>query len=332
VKHLLPALLALLVGCADAPARPTPDRLDLVVHDARLGDLCRELSERSGQTIRCDFPFAGPVTLDLHGVTLEAALDAATKQLGLRFLDLGEGSIEVVRPDPLKHAFVWAPRAKIIEELARDAHVTVVLAPDVTGLSSLSVDYEGTVADAARVLHDFLGREGLSSLRVGELLVVSRAPLDLDVPPFGDSTRGSFWARNAPADAWFEALERATGRRVEHGPAPISLGPLYASDDSAVRVSVLLSYLPRPAKQLADLPPVAVLPSGRVIPWDLQGWAKGPRGGPFVVNGRAFAFGEEIIPGVKSDDPDNYNRIHAFLDEGVWLIENGITFVPLGGH
>jgi len=144
-----------------------------------------------------------------------------------------------------------------------------------------------------------LDRYRLHRVRVGRLLLVSHAPLELDNVPAGSSPVMFFWADRAPADAWFALLEQITGRHVEHGAAPISICTDHACADDVLRATALASRVPSRRKALEDLAPMVTLRSGKRFRFTYQACAMSNGRSFALVNGRVLGVGDELVPGVK---------------------------------
>jgi hypothetical protein len=221
-------------------------------------------------------------------------------------LSEGHRTIEIHR-----HA---EPLPVVVAYAAIEARKDALVASDVHGRASLDVSVDGTEEDAELVLDRFLREQGLSSVHVGDLVVASRAPLAPCVPEGDARWLAFFRAWRAPAGAWFDLLERATGRRVEHGDGTIDLSVVGVRADDVLRATAILSRAPHPRKQLEDLPPVLVLPSGRSVTWRLQATLTRWNGSLAIVDGRVLAAGDEIAPGV---------RVAAIGDHWLELQEGG---------
>jgi hypothetical protein len=264
VKRLLALALALLAGCADAPAPP---------------------------------PRQGPVVAD-HGAGVEDALKPEVVQLRLE----------------------EKPRSTILLAIGGHMGDAVIVAPDVTGRTSLEESCRDTVADADLLLRRFALREGLHVTRVGEIEVVSSASLGEPAPPGDRERRAMSRAWSAPAEAWFALLERATGRRLEHGDAPMTIATGDVPLDDLLRASALVSRIRAPGKELAHLAPTFTLRSGRTETLDLLAIVANMDHPLLLVNGTVAATGEEVAPGV----------VFKTFDQKGIMLRAGEDFLSLG--
>jgi len=141
-------------------------------------------------------------------------------------------------------------------------------------------------------------------VRVGPLFVASREDLGavatepLDVGPVC-----SFLAFDAPGEGLLALLERATGRHIEHGDAPITLGSGNATLLQIHEACALASRCRgRPAKPLAPLwgyPLSVTLLSGRELTLDFRASLWNTERPLALVNGRVLGEGEELFPGLR---------------------------------
>jgi hypothetical protein len=136
-------------------------------------------------------------------------------------------------------------------------------------------------------------------VQLGSVEVLSRDDLGpVSTESAGENPQVCLVVLNAPAEGVLALLERVTGRHLDHGAAPITFQPRIVKALDAQRACALASRA-HARHALRDLPETCMRKSGCECVLGLQATLKTSDKRFALVNGRAVAEGEEVLPGLK---------------------------------
>ncbi len=286
-----------LAGCAAEP-EPREARVSLVFADVTVGDAVMAIVSQAHETVEVAPDAVARVRGSFRRVPAGAALavlawrtQGTVWNLGFfqrsRYLFWAEAQ---PRPD--------VPLIRIAQDLAASTNEHLVLASDVERHAAIDPARLGEAIDGDDVLGTALAPFGVHACRAGAITVLSSVDLGSTATVSCSGPSGAFLALHAPAAAWFELLERVTGRRVDHGDAPIDVDLWSVHADEVAVATALASRAPHPPKPLEDMPPSVTLPSGRVIAVAVQALFVSRERALVLIDGRVLEPGDTVLPGV----------------------------------
>ncbi len=292
------ALLLLLAACAAPPAEERERFVDLSCDGEDIALVMAAIARVAHREIVVEPGVQDPIVVELHRVSWRTAICEVARAGRCDLEEQPDGSFVVTRPEAVPVHLADVPLDRLLRYAAAEAGKGVVVADDVRDLVSVDTYDLGTRGDAERVVRWLVGRHRLSATAAGDVRVISREELALDVSEGDKGEPAQFMAWKAPAPAWFALLERITGRKVAHGRAPLTLHRVRACPDDVLRATALASRVRQPRKRLEDLPPLTRLPSGEWITATLQATVTRVENPLALVDGRVLAEGDELLPGV----------------------------------
>jgi len=318
MRAVLASLVLLVAGCTAPPVEEREPLVYLTLHGEDVSVGAAVISRASGRKIVVEPGIEDPIVLNLGGVRWRVALERLWEEGLCRVVKQADGSFLVKRPQAVEARFERAHLHGLLRYAAGCAGVNAVVASDVA--ESVSFDFHEIPNRVGFLhqLHRLIEHFRLETVQVGAVLVVSHAHLVDDIPEGQNNDPIWVYAEKAPAEGWFDLMERVTGRRVDHGLAPISVGiRVEAPVDDVLRATALASRVSR-RKPLEDLLPLPTDPSSAIGPLTLQGSVSRGNESWALVNGRVVTEGDRLtsdVSVVRNGGPC------------LWLSEEGTTFV-----
>jgi hypothetical protein len=267
-----PALLALLEGQTDLAlsGRPAAREIDVNVEDADLAEVMGEIARRVGRTIIVKPYVHETVTIKLERMPWHEVVDRIAGLCDCEVRDEGNQTV-VWKLQKFKIQVGNRSLGELFRFVAsQNGYMPIVLAADVDRLAAPVCAEDGETVPLFDYVDRLAAQNHLHVTHFGLGSVVTAMPGEGDVAPIltGNIARAVAW--KAPARAWFELLERATGEPVQHGKAPIVGLEFVGQIRDLTHGSALASRVRWDERELQDLPPEQQLPSGRRIPLALQ--------------------------------------------------------------
>jgi hypothetical protein len=290
--------LVLLAACAAPPTEERERFVDLSCDGEDVAEAMAAIARVAHREIVVENGVQDPIVVELHRTSWRTAIYEVARAGRCDVDELPNGSFVVSRPEAVPVHLADVPLDRVLRFAAAEAGKGIVVAADVKGLVSVDTYDLGTRGDAERVVRWLLARHHLSATAAGDVRVISREALPLDVSEGDKGEPAQFMAWKAPAAGWFALLERLMGRKVSHGRAPLTIHRLRALPDDVLRATALASRVHQPRRPLQDLRPLTKLPSGEWITATLQATVTRVEQPLALVDGRVVAEGDELLPGV----------------------------------
>lgn len=297
MRAVLVIVALILTGCAAEP-EPREARVSLAFADVTVGDAVMAIVSQARETVEVAPDAIARVSGSFRRVPPGAALAVLAWRTQGTVWNLGffQRSRYLFWAEAQPRADV--PLIRIAQDLAASTNEHLVLASDVERHSPIDPSRLGAAIDGDDVLGTALAPFGIHACRVGAITVLSSVDLGSTAAVSCSGPSGVFLALHAPAAAWFALLERVTGRRFEHGDAPIDVDLWSVRGDEVAVATALASRAPHPKKPLEDMPPSVTLPSGRVIAVPLQATFVARERALALIDGRILEPGDTLVSGV----------------------------------